>query len=83
MPVPRNRSDDAYFAPLQDLVLPADTRLILGLVHHTDGVEGGRTRIAVAEKFVPDFDIATECGFGRRDPATIPELLQIHKDLCG
>ena len=82
MPVPRGRADDAYFAPLADLALPAETRLILGLVHYTDGVEGGRARMAAADRFADSYDIATECGFGRRDPATIPELLRIHRDLC-
>ena len=35
-------------------------------------------RIATAEKFVRDFSIGTECGFGRREPSTVPELLRIH-----
>lgn len=78
MPVPRNRADDAYFAPLQRLDLRPETELCLGLVHYTDGVEGTRRRIAAAQRHVKDFSIATECGFGRRDPATIPELLRIH-----
>jgi hypothetical protein len=78
MPVPRDRYDEAYFAPLQALRLPAETELCLGLVHHTDGIAGTRRRLATAEKFVKAFSIATECGFGRRDPATIPELLRIH-----
>ncbi len=82
MPVPRNRADDAYFAPLEWLELQADTRLILGLVHHTDGVEGSCKRMVVAWRHAKDFDVATECGFGRRDPATIPELLRIHRELC-
>ncbi len=82
MPVPRDRADDDYFKPLEGLDLPTETRLILGLVHHTDGVEGGRNRMAVADKYTQDYDIATECGFGRRDPTTIPDLLQIHRDLC-
>jgi hypothetical protein len=82
MPVPRGRSDDAYFAPLQRLKLDPSTRLCLGLVHHTDGVAGTRQRIAVAEKHVADFSIATECGFGRRDPATIAELLRIHAEVA-
>ena len=30
-----------------------------------------------------DFSIATECGFGRRDPKTIPELLRIHAEIAG
>jgi hypothetical protein len=82
MPVPRSRADEAYFAPLDDLDMPDVTRLILGLVHHTDGVEGTRQRMSVANKFVFDFDVATECGFGRRNPDTIQELLNIHRDIC-
>jgi hypothetical protein len=78
MPVPRDRSDEAYFEPLRRLKLRPGTELCLGLVHYTDGIEGTRGRIATAEKFVSDFSIGTECGFGRRDPATIPELLRIH-----
>lgn len=82
MPVPRDRSDDAYFAPLQDLRLQPATRLIVGLVHLTDGRDGAQRRMAAAGKYVSDYDIATECGFGRRDPATIPDLLKLHRALC-
>lgn len=82
MPVPRSRADDDYFRPLEALELPEDTQLILGLVHHTDGVEGGSNRMSVADRYADGYAIATECGFGRRDPKTIPELLQIHCDLC-
>ena len=82
MPVMRNRNDETYFKPLKNLGIPNDTKLILGLVHFTDGVEGGKARMATANKFVDDYGIATECGFGRRDPDTILELLQIHRDLC-
>jgi hypothetical protein len=80
MPVPRDRTDDAYFEPLKSLKLKPGTELVLGLVHYTDGLEGTRQRINVAQKFVSDFGIATECGLGRRDPQTIPELLRIHVD---
>lgn len=82
MPVPRDRSDAAYFAPLQRLRLPSSTRLCLGLVHYTDGLEGTRKRLETARQFVRDFGIATECGFGRRDPATIPALLRLHADIA-
>lgn len=80
MPVPRDRSDDAYFEPLRRLRLRPETELCLGLVHYTDGLAGTRKRLATAEKFVRDFSIGTECGFGRRDPSTIPELLRIHAE---
>jgi hypothetical protein len=78
MPVPRNRADDAYFAPLDRLALGPETELCLGLVHHTDGVDGTKRRLATAKKYAGHFSIATECGFGRRDPRTISELLRIH-----
>lgn len=82
MPVPRNRIDDAYFAPLRRLTLHPETELYLGLVYFTDGVEGTRRRIAAAQKVVTDFGVATECGMGRRNAETIPELLRIHSEVA-
>jgi hypothetical protein len=81
MPVPAGRSDDAYFAPLAGLRLDRGTKLFLGLLHDTDGAQGTRKRIAAAEKYARDFGIATECGFGRRPPETIPDLLRIHAEI--
>jgi hypothetical protein len=78
MPVPRERCDDGYFEPLTRLALKPVTQLCLGLVHYTDGIAGTRRRLAIAEKYVQNFAIATECGFGRRAVETIPELLRIH-----
>jgi hypothetical protein len=82
MPVPRNRADDAYFEPLRNLQLRPETQLCLGLVHHTDGIEGTKKRVATAKKYVSGFAVGTECGFGRRDPKTIPELLRIHAQIA-
>jgi hypothetical protein len=82
MPVPRNRADHAYFEPLKRLTLRPETELCLGLVHYTDGVEGTKQRLATAKKYAKRFSIATECGFGRRDPRTIPELLRIHAEVA-
>jgi hypothetical protein len=82
MPVPRNRADDAYFAPLRDLRLPAETELYLGLVHFTDGKEGTQRRIDAARRALDrPFGVATECGLGRRPPETIPQLLRIHAEV--
>jgi hypothetical protein len=78
MPVPRDRDDDAYFAPLKKLRLEPETRLALGLVHYTDGIAGTSRRMATARRHAIDFEIGTECGFGRRAPETIPALLRIH-----
>jgi hypothetical protein len=82
MPVPRDRADDGYFAPLRKLHLPDETELCLGLVHHTDGLQGTKTRLATARRHASNFAIATECGFGRRDPRTIPELLSLHAQIA-
>jgi hypothetical protein len=80
MPVPRDRADDAYFAPLKGLALKPETRLSLGLVHHTDGIEGAKRRLATARRYAGNFSVATECGFGRRPPETIPALLKLHAE---
>lgn len=79
MPVPRDRDDDAYFAPLQRLRLPADTELFLGLIHASDGMDGARRRIAAAQRWAPPFGVATECGLGRRPPESIRALLGLHR----
>ena len=79
-PVPRDRDDDAYFAPLERLALPPETEVYLGLVHYTDGVEGTARRLATAQRHRDDFGIATECGFGRRPTETIARLLEIHAE---
>jgi len=69
MPVPIDRTDDAYFAPLKELQLQPSTELYLGLVHAQDGVDGTAKRIAAAKRFVPKFGIGSECGISRgRDP---------------
>ena len=69
MPVPIDRDDDAFYAPLEKLQLGAGTELYLGLVHVRDGIEGAKKRIAAARKHVPVFGVASECGISRgRDP---------------
>lgn len=83
LPVPRDRSDDAYFRPLADLSLDPETELYLGLIHHTDGEAGARQRIATAARYCDRFGVATECGFGRRPRDTLERLLQIHANVAG
>ena len=59
LPVPRERTDEAYYVPLRDLRLRAETELYLGLIHHTDGVEGSARRMEVATSFATGFGAAT------------------------
>jgi hypothetical protein len=79
MPVPRDRDDDAYFAPLTNLRLAPSTELYLGLVHAIDGVEGTVRRMATASKYVSDFGIASECGISRgRNPNLAIEFIKTY-----
>ncbi len=79
MPVPIERDDDGYFAPLERLALPDDTALYLGLLHKEDGLDGARRRIEAAKRHVAAFGVATECGMARdAAPEDIPGLLSLH-----
>lgn len=78
LPVPIERDDAAYFAPLTELALDPATEFYLGLVHRQDGVEGAERRIAAASAVVTRFGVGTECGFGRAPADTTVPLLEIH-----
>jgi hypothetical protein len=82
LPVPADRDDASYFAPLKDLALDPTTELYLGLIHERDGAAGTQRRLRAAATAVSGFGIASECGFGRRAPETIPALLQLHSELA-
>jgi hypothetical protein len=78
LPVPRERDDAAYFAPLRALALPARTRLYLGLLHHDDAA-GDRRRIDAARSAARYFGVATECGWGRTETSRVESLLASHR----
>ncbi|APH46055.1 hypothetical protein BMW26_14625 [Microbacterium sp. 1.5R] len=80
LPVPIERDDEAYFAPLADLAY--DGELYLGLVHREDGAEGAERRIAVAQRFAPQFGVATECGIGRAPEGTTDGILRTHAEVA-
>ncbi|MCC7412777.1 MAG: hypothetical protein IT495_14280 [Gammaproteobacteria bacterium] len=78
LPVPRDRSDAAYFAPLQALRLAPTTTLYLGLIHFDDHA-GDMARIGAARAVWPCFGISSECGWGRTDPGRIAGLIDAHR----
>ena len=78
MPVPQDRSDDDYFRPLNGLRLSRETEVILGLIHYDDAA-GDINRSDTAKRYLPNFGVATECGWGRTDPARVPGLLESHR----
>ncbi|HWI21123.1 MAG TPA: hypothetical protein VNT22_00760 [Baekduia sp.] len=70
-------ADTEFFKPLKDLDI-GDTKVYLGLVHHTDGIDGARTRIAAAREWLPQFGVAAVCGYGREDPAELNDVLELN-----
>jgi hypothetical protein len=78
IPVPRERTDAAYYAPLEGWQRPAGTGLYLGLLHHDDAA-GDKRRVAVAKTFIDDFGLSAECGWGRTEPGRLPGLLNGHR----
>jgi hypothetical protein len=79
MPVPIDRADDPFYAPLEKLQLGTATELYLGLVHAKDGVEGTIARIAAAKRHVINFGIASECGISRgRDPNLAMKFIETY-----
>lgn len=80
LPVPIERDDEAYFAPLAELAPVAE--LYLGLVHREDGAEGAGRRIAAASAFAPAFGVATECGIGRAPAGSTEGILATHAEVA-
>ena len=76
IPVPKDRTDPAYFMPLKHF--KGDTKLYFGLIHHDDE-EGDLQRMEVAKNFTTNFGVGTECGWGRTDPKRVPGLLSSHR----
>jgi hypothetical protein len=69
-----DRSDDAFFAPLQNL-RPQGARVYLGAIHN---MARFRERIATARKYLPAFGLGAYCGFGRLPPSELPAILNEH-----
>ncbi len=79
LPVPKPRTDDAFFAPLAQLKLAPETELYLGLVHRDDAA-GNAARLAAARRYTRVDCVATECGMARGDPERFPALLAAHAE---
>ena len=76
MPVVRHPGP-GFLAPLDELDI-GDTKVYLGLIHHTDGADGNIARIAAAREHLAEFGIGSVCGYGRVDPAELPLVLDVH-----
>jgi hypothetical protein len=82
LPVPLRHEDDAFFRGLAGLHLPFVTRLCLGLVHLSDGLEGARRRIKLARAHFDDFAIGARSGFAARATDTIRPFLALHAEVA-
>lgn len=82
MPVPDDRNDEAYFAPLKGLRLGEGTDLYLGCVHHGDA-DGNATKLEMAQKFATVAGVGAECGMGRGKPERFDDMLEQHRRLTG
>jgi hypothetical protein len=74
MPVQLSEKNDDFYQPLANLDV-AGARVYVGLVDPWDGVEGALERIALARRYLPEFGVATPCGWGRRPLSERPESL--------
>ena len=76
MPVPKDRTDEAYFNPLKDLKLPG-TKLFTGVVHPNDEA-GTKKRLEAAQAVYPNIaGVSTECGMGRTPTEELGSILEI------
>ena len=77
LPVPKPRTDDDFFKPLERLSLRPETELYLGLIHHDDPT-GDDVRLAAARRHARVDGIGTECGWARGDAGRVGSLLKSH-----
>jgi hypothetical protein len=78
LPVPSHCTDDEFFLPFRDYEGSDATKVFVGMIHHDD-VAGDKQRIEVAARHIDNLGVASECGWGRAEPATVASLLESHR----
>jgi hypothetical protein len=79
-PVPQDRTDAAFFRPFSSLSVRKGTELYAGLIYLNDE-RGNRKRLECAREYVAVSGVASECGWGRYDPACVDALLETTRAL--
>jgi hypothetical protein len=76
--------EDDDFLPLQRLRLKPETKLFLGVIHASDGLEGARRRVNSAKRQYADFGISNFCGLSQWNagPETVDAMLRLHEDVA-
>lgn len=80
MPVPRHVAA-AYFQPLRAL-RTGHTRIYLGLIHDSDGLDANFDRVRAAREHLPDFGLSSVCGLGRLAADRVEPSLVLHAQLA-
>jgi hypothetical protein len=74
---------EPYYAPLANLSLPADTRLVAGFVHEALAEGQLREVLRMVESAAGrHVDVAAPCGLGRRDAAMARDLMRASRQLA-
>lgn len=76
-------ADLAFYAPLQDVRLPAATRFVGGFVHDERTLTEQRTLLSELDRLIGrPIDVACSCGLGRRDTAAALAAIERTAELC-
>ena len=78
-PVPKQGIDADFWRPFATLSLPKGTELYAGLLDMND--EDNRKRLELVRQSIPVTGVASECGWGRCEPAHIDALLETTRKL--
>jgi hypothetical protein len=86
--------NEAFYRPLQNLRLPADTQVVAGFLHEGISIPEARTILGIVNKYVdlarkatsdatsPPVAVAPSCGCGRRTKEATLAVLQQGAALC-
>lgn len=81
IPVGRKAFDSDYYAALKNLKI-GDARVYLGLIHDSEeDLVDFKRRLAAATQHLPDFGLASVCGYGRCNPSELRHALQVHRNV--
>jgi hypothetical protein len=72
-----NTTDESYYAPLRDLNV-GNTAVYFGVIHNMESSDAFKQRLRLLKKYIPEFGIASPCGFGRHRADQVPGLLEDH-----
>ena len=79
IPVPKDRTDDAYYAPLKDFEAAAGNQALSRPAAPRRRCRRQEAHRRGAAPCRGDFGLSAECGWGRTEPGRLPGLLKGHR----